>query len=141
MGTSPREGRTKMIHPWGSRNSEIGGSAEDAAVDFLLSSGYRIIARNYRTKCGEIDIVARKKGTYCFVEVKARASSRYGLPAEAVSKVKQRRISRTAMFFLQENNLLREKSRFDVVSIVYKDNLPHIELIENAFDLDESVGF
>lgn len=119
-------------------NLDLSRTGEDAAVDFLKANGYKIIARNYKTKLGEVDIIARDKDTYCFIEVKTRHSDRFGLPGEAVAKFKQRQISKTALVFLKENRLLDKKARFDVVSLIYSKDKPRIELIKDAFELDES---
>lgn len=120
-------------------NLNLGMAAEEAAAELLKKNGYRIISRNYKTKIGEIDIIARDKDTLAFVEVKARSSLAFGNPAEAVIKHKIRQISKAALSFLKENNLLHEKARFDVVSFVYgSDEIVKAELIKNAFDLDES---
>jgi putative endonuclease len=119
------------------KNLDAGRSGEIQAADFLRMRGYKIIAQNYKTPLGEIDIVARDKDTYCFVEVKTRRSDKFGLPQEAVSRFKQRQISKAALSFLKDNLLMDKKSRFDVVSIMHEE-FPRIELIKNAFDLDES---
>lgn len=119
-------------------NLDLSRRGEDAAVDFLKANGYKIIARNYRTKLGEIDIVAQDKDTYCFIEVKARHSDKFGLPGEAVARFKQRQISKAALLFLKRNRLLDKRARFDVVSLVYSQDSPRIDLIKNAFELDAS---
>lgn len=115
----------------------LGKSGEEAAASFLKSRGYRILARNYRSKLGEIDIIARDKDVLCFIEVKTRKSERSGLPAEAISLPKQGQMAKAALMFLKENNLLGKKARFDVVSIIYAQGAPRIDLIPNAFDLAE----
>lgn len=121
------------------KNLEFGKQAESAAAKFLKVHGYKVIRRNYKTKFGEIDIVAEVKGVICFVEVKARHSKLFGEPQEAVSVAKQRQISKAAICYLKENNFLDRPARFDVVSLLYTEDLPRIELIENAFEL--SPGF
>jgi len=120
------------------KNLEFGKQAEDAAVKFLKVQGYKVIRRNYKTKFSEIDIIAEDKGVICFVEVKARHSELFGEPGEAVSPVKQRQISKAAICYLKENNLLERLARFDVVSLLYAHDLPEIDLIKNAFELDSS---
>jgi len=118
-------------------NQESGKLAEEAAVNFLKEKGYKILSRNFKTKLGEVDVVARDRDTYCFIEVKSRNSDRFGLPQEAVSVLKQRQISKAALGYLKKNRLLNEKARFDVVSIMYQNSSPVIDLIKNAFELDE----
>lgn len=120
----------------------LGKSGEGIAVNLLKENGYKILVRNYRTKLGEVDIVARDKDTLCFIEVKTRHSDRFGLPKEAISSSKQRQISKAALLFLKENNLLDKKARFDVVSIIYSQKQrPRLDLIKNAFELDESFSY
>jgi len=118
-------------------NINFGKSAEDEAADFLKKSGYKILERNYRTNLGEIDIIARDKDTICFIEVKARRSDKFGLPQESVFNHKQKQISRTALLFLKTKNLLDKKARFDVVSVLCLGETHSINLIKNAFDLEE----
>ncbi len=118
-------------------NLSLGKSGEEAAVKFLKENGYKIRERNYRTKLGEVDIIAQDKDTICFIEVKTRLSDRQGSPAESVTSFKQRQISKAALIFLKEKNLLDEKARFDVVSIMYREGSSQIELIKNAFELEE----
>ncbi|MDP3042564.1 MAG: YraN family protein [Candidatus Omnitrophota bacterium] len=115
---------------------EFGKQAEKTAVEFLKTKGYKILQRNYRTKFGEVDIIAEDKGTICFVEVKARHSSNFGVPEEAVFAKKQRQISKAAIYYLKSNNLLERSARFDVLSLLYLDNLPKISLIKDAFELN-----
>jgi len=106
-------------------------------MGFLKENGYKILARNYKTKLGEIDIVAREKDAYCFVEVKTRRSDRFGLPQEAVLNTKQKQIAKSALVFLKENKLLGKRARFDVVSVLYSQGSPRMSLIKNAFELNE----
>ncbi|MFH1338244.1 MAG: YraN family protein [Candidatus Omnitrophota bacterium] len=116
--------------------SELGQKGERIAVDFLRDKGYRIVAVNYRTRLGQIDIVAKDKETVCFIEVKTRKSARFGRPAEAVDFFKQRKISQVALMFLKQKGLLDSPARFDVISISHEDLQPKIELFRNAFELD-----
>ena len=120
------------------QNLYFGKTGEDVAVGFLKETGYKVLARNYKTKFGEIDIIALDRNTLCFVEVKTRHNDKFGIPFEAVSQSKQRKISKVALMYLKENKLLDKKARFDVVSIKYltRGN-PHPELVKNAFELDE----
>ena len=117
---------------------EFGKAAEEAAVNFLRAKGYKILERNYKNKFGEIDIIAKDKGVICFLEVKARHSSEFGLPQEAVSHLKQQKISRVAVTYLKSNKLLDCCARFDVLALLYTDNQPAISLITNAFELSSN---
>ncbi len=115
----------------------LGKGGEDAAASFLKENGYKILARNYKTRLGEIDIIAKDKDTFCFIEVKTRQSEKFGLPQEAVSVFKQRQISKAAICYLKENKLMEKKSRFDVVSIMDLEGVSRLDLIRNAFELEE----
>ncbi|MDI6758370.1 MAG: YraN family protein [Candidatus Omnitrophota bacterium] len=123
----------------------LGKKGEETAVCLLKDNGYKILLRNYKTKLGEIDIIAKDKDVFCFVEVKSRSSLSYGLPLEAVSLKKQRQISKSALIFLKENNFLDKKARFDVVSIFSSGTFSECrqaaqsksELIKNAFELED----
>jgi putative endonuclease len=119
----------------------LGKSGEDAAVSLLKENGYKILVRNYKTKLGEIDIIARDRDTFCFVEVKTRHSDRFGLGQESILRSKQRQISKVALMFLKEKNLLDKKARFDVVSVMYSKDTPKLDLIKNAFELEESFTY
>lgn len=117
---------------------EFGKLAENTAAEFLQSQGYKILQRNYRTKLGEVDIIAEDKGVICFVEVKARHSLNLGGPEDAVFARKQRQICKAAIYYLKANKLLERLSRFDVLTLLYMDNLPKISLIKDAFELSAS---
>jgi putative endonuclease len=107
-----------------------GISAKTKAAAMLLMKGYRILARRFRSPVGELDIVARRRGTLVFVEVKARAS--YDEAVEAVTEQQQRRIVAGAEFWLASHPKEGQGDiRFDVV-IVTPGKLP--QHIPNAFD-------
>ena len=115
---------------------EFGKESEERAVKFLQSEGYKILRLNYKTKFSEVDIIALDEGVICFVEVKARHSNLFGDPADAVCAAKQRRISKSAICYLKENNLIEHPARFDVVSLLYSKDSPEIDLIKDAFELN-----
>ena len=114
----------------------LGDRGERAAARYLRRRGLRIVTRSYHTPWGEIDLVAREGNVLVFVEVKTR---RRGTPAEAVTPEKQRRLTLAALHFLRRHNLLEQRSRFDVVAILWVDDgrPPRIEHIRDAF---EAVG-
>lgn len=120
---------------------DLGKRGELAAADFLKKNGYRILYKNYKSKLGEIDIIAKDKDSICFVEVKTRSSDKFGLPQEALSSFKQRQIAKAALNFLKENNLLDKQARFDVISLLYSGESPKIDLIKNAFELDANFTY
>lgn len=114
---------------------ELGKKGETIAVNFLKKQGYKIIERNYRSKVGEIDIIAREKGDIVFIEVKTRQSDNFGLPEEAVSYRKQRRLTKIALSYLTHHRLRGVNCRFDVVGILMKeDKVRNIELVKGAFE-------
>ncbi len=119
--------------------SRKGTFGEDCAAGFLLDAGFAIVERNFRTPYGEIDIIA-EDGTYIvFVEVKARASGRYGLPREAVTPVKRRRIVRTAMIYLSQHTV-RKQPRFDVIEVLCDSafaRVLEVSHIKNAFEVSD----
>ncbi len=110
----------------------LGPEGEDMAVKFLKGKGFRILHRNYKTPLGEADIIARDKDATVFIEVKARSSSRFGEPFEAVDLRKQERLKRIALWYQKkEGGDLQVK--FDVVSIKLSGNGNMIEHIVEAF--------
>ena len=116
-----------------------GKLGEDTAVKHLLKSGYKILQRNFRSKFGEIDIVAIDPSTgsgqvtLVFVEVKTRWNKEYGYPQEAVTPRKLRKIARTGEYFKLLNPQTPELLRIDVVAIeVENDNVISIDHIKNA---------
>lgn len=110
----------------------IGKEKEEIACKYLISKGYTILHRNFRSKFGEIDIVAKDKDTIVFVEVRSKASDRFGTPQESIRKKKVDRITKTAQFYISNFSLSEENFRFDVISIL-EDRLEHIQ---NAFCMD-----
>lgn len=116
----------------------LGQNGEKIAADFLQGRGYTILVRNYRRRTGEIDIIAREGEMLVFIEVKTRSGKAYGSPAAAITPRKQRQISRTAQYYLAEQDLFDTPARFDVVTVVIgNDQQLEIELIAEAFDLCE----
>jgi putative endonuclease len=113
----------------------LGKSGEDCACRELERRGYAILARRYRSRFGEIDIVARQGETVVFVEVKARTSARYGEPAEAVTLHKQAKVTAIAEEYLASNRLRHVPCRFDVVAIsLGAGGQPVVEVFQSAFD-------
>jgi putative endonuclease len=116
------------------RKISTGKEGEKIAADFLKKNGYRIVETNYRCPIGEIDIIARDKSELVFVEVKARKSSALGYPEQAVGVKKQRKMSKLALWYLQEKKTTDARARFDVVAILLLPSGNDIRLIRNAFD-------
>lgn len=118
------------------KSQRFGMAGESLAVKILENAGYRILARNYRTKLGEIDIIAREGEVIVFVEVKSRAAGGlYGNPKYAVNRTKQRHISKAALHYLKETGRLGCRARFDVVSILSGEEGVRWEIVRNAFEL------
>ena len=119
----------------GTQKKELGKKGEDLALRFLKKNGYRIFARNYVCKMGEVDIIAKEKDTLAFIEVKTRTSTAFGPPQLAVNSAKQMQLSKVALYFLKEKGIEDVKARFDVVAILLGPKGPEIELIRDAFDV------
>ncbi len=94
----------------------FGASGERQAEVFLQKKGYRILDRNFRTRYGEIDLVARDGDEIVFVEVKHRKTADFGYPEESVTASKLQKMHRTAMQYLEKHTLLQEY-RIDVIAI------------------------
>lgn len=108
---------------------------EDVACRALRRAGYAVLARRFRTRNGEIDIVARDRGTVVFVEVKTRRSRAFGLPVEAVTARKQAKIVLMASEYLARRGWVDLPCRFDIVSVtVARDGRPTVEIIRGAFE-------
>jgi putative endonuclease len=113
------------MHP----NIALGQAGEDRATAWYLAHGYEIIARNWRSRLGEIDLICANLEVMVFCEVKTRASERFGLPMEAVTRAKQIRIRRLATQYLFLHTCGTHDIRFDVVAVLGRTVTVH----ENAF--------
>jgi putative endonuclease len=112
----------------------LGKFGEDLAARELERRGYAIIARRYRTRHGEIDIVAEDGATLVFVEVRARISAEFGTAAESVTPRKQRRLASMAAEYLSRNRIAGKPCRFDVVAIDESDApRPVVTVYPHAF--------
>ena len=117
------------------KTKTIGDIGEEYAVNYLKKHRYKILSRNYRKRFGEIDIIAEKKGTVAFVEVKTRHENPLTRPFEAVDTKKQEKIYRTSLAYIYENDLDCQY-RFDVCEVyVNRDTLKLIQInyFDNAF--------
>lgn len=106
-----------------------GQEGEDQAAVVLKKEGYRIIATNFRSPFGEIDIIAEEDGCLVFVEVKRRKGRTFGTSFEAIDARKKRHIIRSAQVYLKTNRSLGRRVRFDVVGI----DGDEVRLIRHAF--------
>jgi putative endonuclease len=110
-----------------------GNNAEDAALGFLLARGFILVARNFRCKAGELDLIVKDPGTLVFVEVRYRQDASRGTGAETITRSKMAKLIKAAQFFLQKNpGQGHLDCRFDVISIT-----TDIDWIQNAFTLDD----
>lgn len=112
---------------------------EALAVKHLKARGCEILAQNYRAVRGEIDLIVQDGEFTVFVEVKTRRSLKFGLPQAAVTRQKQKQISKVALAYLQTHNLLDAPCRFDVIAIHLSPQLEllNLEQIESAFTFQE----
>lgn len=113
-------------------HNDFGKLGEELAVRYLTGKGYNILERNWRNIHKEIDIIAMDGEELVIVEVKTRQTDEYGDPDIAVTKKKQRMLIAAANAYISRNNLDVE-TRFDIISIVFKEGEPIIEHIEDAF--------
>ncbi len=117
-------------------DNSTGKIAEDFTSDYLVKHGYEIVARNYHSRFGEIDIIAKDKDFIVFVEVKARKKNGLTNPLEAVTKSKQVKIIKTAQLFLLQN-FFDLQPRFDVAAVHTVDKqVESIDYIRSAFGLN-----
>lgn len=107
------------------QNSYKGSIGESQAEGYLLEQGYEIIETNYKNKIGEIDIIAKFENRIIFVEVKSRATARFGYPREAVDYKKQQKIRMVADIYLKSRKMFNAYIRFDVIEIL-AGKLTHI---------------
>ncbi|HEV8065594.1 MAG TPA: YraN family protein [Acidimicrobiales bacterium] len=112
----------------------LGTRGETLAARWYVEQGYEVVARNWRTRQGELDLVLRRGAEIVFCEVKARQGTGYGSPAEAVTPHKQRRVRATAVAFLHQwpdksGEAKARSVRFDVACVIGRS----VEVIESAF--------
>ena len=106
----------------------LGTEGEDAAAEFLSANGYAILARNFRSREGELDIVAKKDRVLHFIEVKSRKNALHGEPAEFVTPEKIRKMVKTISYYTYSNRICDEPMQIDVIAITSGK----IDFIENA---------
>jgi putative endonuclease len=116
------------------RRQTLGKDGEDLACRELRRRGYAILERRYRTRWGEIDIVARQGDTTVFVEVKARDGGEFGGAAAAVTPWKQRRLVAMAVDYMARRRLIDRPCRFDVVTVEFDGGRVRVEVYAHAFE-------
>jgi putative endonuclease len=116
---------------------DLGASGEEAVADWYRAAGYEILARNWRCREGELDIVAAFGKTLVFCEVKTRRTTTFGTPAEAITMTKQRRLRTLAARWLAgrdgSNRPFYDEMRFDVAAVMPAAGAWSVEVIEAAF--------
>jgi len=112
-------------------NKIKGDIGEEKAIEYLVDKNYKILERNFTTKIGEIDIIAKYNNIVVFIEVKSRFNSNYGNPYEAVNFKKQKKIINTAKLYSKYNKLYDTQFRFDILEYYINEN--KINHIINAF--------
>lgn len=112
----------------------IGILGEKLVCKWYTDHKYELLSVNYRTRLGEIDIIAKNKSTVVFVEVKTRKDKKFSQAREAVTFSKQQKIKAAAGSYIAENNLENFFIRFDVAEVYHPENNPVINIIENAFE-------
>jgi putative endonuclease len=108
---------------------DIGKVKEDLALKYLKNKGLRLIEANFNCRYGELDLIMSESEVLVFVEVKYRGSKSFGGALNAVSNTKQRKLTRTALYYMQQKELCDHQARFDVLAIDGDD----IQWIQNAF--------
>lgn len=111
----------------------LGDSGEALAVNYLKKNGYEIIARNFKCRYGEIDIIAKENKIWCFIEVKTIAKAKAESPFDTIGKKKMEHIESSAAHYISVNRLGNEKIRFDAVGIKVNGGNNEIELVKGIF--------
>lgn len=114
------------------QSHETGKIGEELSIKYLQQNGYTIIQRNFECRQGEIDVIAKDKEEIVFIEVKTRASAKYGLPKEAVNQIKKKHIYKSAEFYIFLNKLEGKPVRIDVIEVYKRQNKFKIKHIKNA---------
>ncbi|MGI8663888.1 MAG: YraN family protein [Acidimicrobiales bacterium] len=112
-----------------SARQTLGAAGEELAARWYQANGYQVVTRNWRCREGELDLVVRRGRAFVFCEVKARTTAAFGLPAEAVTKLKRQRLRALASRWLDESRVRPASIRFDVAAVLAGE----LEIIEGAF--------
>lgn len=112
----------------------IGKEGEEIATEFLENKGYKMLDRNFLTRHGEIDIIAKDNEEYVFIEVKSRKNKKYGEPIDAIDKNKIKHLKSAINYYLYINKLENKFIRIDVIEVKYLQNKIYINHIKQAID-------
>ncbi|MBD3231989.1 YraN family protein [Candidatus Dependentiae bacterium] len=114
------------------KKQKLGIDGEIIVAQFLIKKNFKIIDKNYRTKLGEIDLIAQKNDTICFIEVKTRKKSYFPI-SNVITWAKQQKIIKAAQLFIIENKIKDKVCRFDVATVIVSGYKFDIEYLKNAF--------
>lgn len=123
-----------------SARSKLGTGAEELGVLYLQRHGYIIVGRNFRTRFGEVDIIAEHEGALVFVEVRAKRSTQYGTAAESITPRKKRHLALAAQQYLQEHGKEQSMWRIDLLAVSLLGQTPRIEHIRDIVS-EEEIAF
>ncbi len=120
----------------------LGNWGEEKALRHLMDQGYHLLACNWRTREGEIDLVMEQDLTIVFIEVKTRKTDRFGSPEESITPGKQKRLRKTCLAYLQENDYENRDWRIDVVAIesARTGEITRLDHYENAVKDEMDLG-
>lgn len=119
-----------------SLSKQLGIETEELAYRYLIQQGLKLITRNYRCKLGEIDLIMRDKETIVFVEVRYRKQKTFGSSIESIDYFKQKKLIKTASYYLQTQQLYNTQAcRFDVMAIAKQADTFKLEWLKNAFQV------
>lgn len=124
-----------MVYNNKRNNKKTGNLGEEMAAAFLKNAGYIILEQNYRTRIGEIDIIARFGDLLAFIEVKTRQGIQFGRPAAAVDYRKQQKIINVARYYMQYKNTAGLHCRFDVIEVLGGGGSWTVNHIKGAFEV------
>jgi putative endonuclease len=116
---------------------DLGRRAEEAAVEYLRQRRHVVVGRNVRSRFGELDLITTCGDTLVFVEVRSKSALRFGRAIETIDRRKRLRIARLAEHYLMRNHLEERRVRFDVIGVTWRDDIPEIDHIENAFEVGD----
>ncbi len=117
-----------------SQRAELGRKGEQAALDYLATRGYSVVARNWHCAGGEVDLILRHGRTLVFAEVRTRSSSSLVHPFETITAPKQRRVAKAAEAYLRRHGIEETEIRFDALAVTWTQEGPEVEHLEHAFE-------
>ncbi len=118
----------------------LGRRGEEAAAAHRAARGYAVLARNWRGRGGELDIVCQRRGTLVFAEVKTRTAGQMATPHDALTPAKRRNLARAAGEWRTAHDAWDRPCRFDLLAVVEDRGRMAVEHVENAFDLSPGSG-